>query len=165
MITNKPIETMAMIFFDLMRNSQSRDKYSTSLWMATQIVKMDKLKREGNENTAESDKYLKRLKFIRDNTHEELKKHLADVETIVTTIPRELWADRYKGDDNKGNAIRIDNDKAVRVMDMDRLLKEAYEEMIDAVCYVIKDYSLEYRMNVGSLGVPEYLGGGRKEGE
>ncbi len=124
------------------------------------IVKADKrTKAKEGANTAQNDKYLEELKFIRNNTHKELKKYLALVEVIVATTPPEKWYEEYQGTDNKGNPIMIEN-RNIRIMDMARLLLESYETIMDAVCYVIYDYSMEYRISEPMSGgdMPNWMG-------
>jgi len=160
----QPISYLGLIFYDLMRNQPPGTFFSTSLWLATSIVELDKLKKEEeNANTSQNDKFLAELREIKNNTHKDLKKYLAEVETIVAAYPRERWNDEYEGMDNKENPIRI-NDRNVRIIDLARLLKESYETMVRVVGFIIKDYSMEYR-NVPSMGgsdVPVWMGGGQK---
>jgi len=132
------------------------------------LDRKDKL--EKKEPTTNNDKHLKQLRFIADNTHEELKLPLAISEAIVASTPMEHWKKPYSGKDNEGNVIRMENigEKETSVLDIYRLLKESYRHTVKAVVDTIKPYSIEYRAT-GTTGagfdIPDWMGGASETGD
>ena len=157
----KPIEYLGTIFFDLMRIQPRETFYSTSLFLAKSIIELDKKDKERKqEDTSTNDAHLRKLKYIKESTHEDLKMPLAIAEAIVASTERDKWGKEFEGKNNLDKRITIKGGKSIRVLDIYRLLKEAYSPMIDAVVDVIKDYSMEYRMSPSENdNVPTWLGG------
>lgn len=152
----RPIEYLAHIFFDLMRIQPEGKFYSTSISLAFSIVKLDQKDRK---DVSKHKGYFDKLKYIEENTHENLKMPLAKVEAIVDSIERSKWNKEYEGKNNNDTHVKKRDGKEIRILDMYQYLKEAYTPIVEIVVDIIGPYSMEYRMTVDSGGIaPSFLG-------
>jgi uncharacterized protein YqgV (UPF0045/DUF77 family) len=162
-----PIEILTGKFVDMMVIQPVGTVFTTSLWVGRAIVYLDKhTKIKDHLDTKLNEKYLDRMDFIMQNTHELLKIPLARAEAVIASTPKEQWSQiEYDGKNNKDQTIRV-KDKSVRVVDIAQYVKESYGEVVDMVVDTIKDYSIEYRAEAGFGGsnaeTPDWMGGVKK---
>jgi len=143
----KPIEYLGTIFFDLMRIQPRETFVSSSLYLASSIIKLDmKIKeRENNwKEVEENKKWLKKLEHIQKNTNDELLVPLAKIEAIVASKEKDQWGKEYDGKNVKGERVKV-QDQYIDYLDLYLFLKEAYGDIVNAVVDVVQDYSSDFR--------------------
>lgn len=155
----KPVEYLGTIFFDLMRLQPRETFVSSSLYLAKSIIKFDKKNKiDENQPYMDNDKQIKRLEYIQAFTNEYVKLPLAKVETICSSMEKHQWGREYDGKNLDNSTIEDKDGSPVTILDLYLHLKEAYGEVVDAVVNIVQDYSSDFRMTGGGMGM-DWLGG------
>ena len=112
--------------------------YSTSAWFALQIAQLHKKKVPDKEERRKIDKLIKKINYVVDNTHQNLKLSLYATEVKVATTDFSEWEETTDMVDNEGIPLTD-----TTVFRMFLYLRQSVKDIFTAVTEIGETYSVE----------------------